>query len=129
MSEDVVVEGEHHEHGRSKVAGLFSPQVCAVTAFTLAVAALLGQNVVSLATSTVLEFGLDMGSDGAFYFGWGLATAVQAAVVVLLARRTFDLTDGWEAILGRAAILVAGLALVAAAIVVVAGLVHQVQGF
>jgi hypothetical protein len=128
MSEDVVVEGEYHEHGRWAAAGLFSPQVCAVTAFTLAVVALLGQNVISLATSTVLEFGLGMG-DGAFYFGWGLATAVQAAIVVLLARRTFDLRDGWEATLGRAAVLVAGLALVAAAVVVVAGLVHQAQGF
>jgi hypothetical protein len=68
-------------------------------------------------------------SDGAFYFGWGLATAVQAAVVVLLARRTVDLAAGWEATLGRAAILVAGLALVAAAVVVVAGVVHQGQGF
>lgn len=93
-----------------------------------AVAALLGQNVVSLATSTILEFGLDTG-DAAFYLGWGLATAVQAAVVVLLARRTFDLTDGWEATLGRAAVLVAGLALVAAVVVVAAGVVHQAQGF
>lgn len=128
MSEDVATGGEQHQRGGWAPASFLSPRVCAVTAFTLAVVALLGQNVVSLATSSVLEFGLGEGNL-AFYFGWGLATAIQAVIVVLLARRTFDSPGQWEEPLGRAAVLIAGLAFVAAMLAVVAGMVNEARGF
>ena len=128
MSEELGIEDEQHGRGGWAAAGFFTPRVCALAAFTLAVAALLGQNVVSLATSTVLEVGLGQGNRS-FYLGWGLATAVQVAIVVLLARRTFDSTGRWEETLGRAAVLIAGLALVAAVLVVIAGMVNEARGF
>jgi hypothetical protein len=128
MSGDVPIEGEQHERGGWAAASFFTPRVCAVTAFTLAVVALTGQNVVSLATSSLLEFGLGEGNL-AFYFGWGLATAIQAAIVVFLARRTFESTGRWEEPLGRAAVLIVGLALVAAMLAAIAGAINEARGF
>jgi hypothetical protein len=128
MSENVAMEGEQHERGDWAAARFLSSQVCAVTAFALAVAALLGQNLVSLAASAVLELGLGQGNR-AFYLGWGLATAIQAVIVVILARRTFGSTGRWEEPLGRAAVLLAGLAFVAALVVVIAGVFNEARTF
>jgi hypothetical protein len=89
----------------------------------------LGHNIFTLATSTVVEAGLGGAGNQAFYVGWGLATAIQTGIVALLARRTFDSTDGWEEPLGRADVLNSGLALVAAAIAVVAGMITDLRGF
>ena len=128
MSEDVPTEGEQHERGDWAAASFFSPRVCAVTAFTLAVVTLLGQNILTVGTSTVLELGFGGAGNRPFYLGWGLATAIQAGIVVLLARRTFDSTGRWEEPLGRAAVLISGLALVAAALVVLAGMITELRG-
>ena len=129
MSDDVTVDNGQHEAGVWSASSLFSPAVSAVAAFTLAVVALMGQNVVTIGISTVL--GPEFGSGGAmpFYVGFGVAIAVQVGVVLLLARRTLDSAVPWEGVLGRAAVLVAGVALVAAVLVIVGGAVHGDVGF
>ena len=125
MSDDVTIDHGRHEAGVWRASGFFSPSVCAVAAFTLAVVALLGQNVVTIGISTLL--GPDFGSGGTYalpYVPFGIATAVQVGVVLLLARPTLHAADRWEGILGRAAVLVAGVALLAAVLVIVGGMVH-----
>ena len=124
MSDDVTFGHGRHEAGVWRASGFFSPSVCAVAAFTVAVVALLGQNAVTIGISTVL--GPNFGSGGAspFYVPFGIATAVQVGVVLLLARPTLHAVGRWEGILGRSAVLVAGVALVAAALVIVGGLLH-----
>lgn len=116
MSDDLTT-GADRRPGAPASASFFTPPVCAVAAFTLAVVALLGQNVVTLGISTVFASGFGPGED-AFYLGWGVATALQVTVVLLLARRTFGLVDRWEATLGRAAVIVSAVAIVAAVLVV-----------
>ena len=49
--------------------------------------------------------------------------------MVLLARRTFDSTGKWEESLGRAAVLISGLALAAAMLLVIAGMINDASGF
>jgi hypothetical protein len=126
MSDDVTFDDEQHETSAWTASNFFSPPVCAVAAFTLAVVALLGQNLVGVGISTLLgpNFGPDGGS-AAYYIGWGVATAVQFGIVLLLARRSFDATGHWEAVLGRAAVLISGIALVAAVLLVVGGVLHD----
>ena len=46
-------------------------------------------------------------------------------LVWLLARRTLESTEGWEALLGRAAVVLAFVALAAGALVVLGGLLNQ----
>jgi hypothetical protein len=113
------------EHVRpSPVSGFLSPPVCAVSAFTLAVVALLGQNVVSIGVGSVLESRFSQGGD-AFYVAWGVAGAIQVALVWLLARRGIEGADGWEALLGRAAVLLSFVALAAGALVVLGGVLND----
>jgi hypothetical protein len=113
--------GEHEQPGESSVSAFLSPPVCAVTAFTLAVVALLGQNAVSIGVAGVLEPRLSEGAN-AYYLGWGVAVAVQVAVVWLLARRAVAGGAGWEALLGRAAVVLSVVALLSGALVVLGGL-------
>lgn len=110
---DRYVDGAHPGDPRFEAFG------CAVAAFTLAVVALLGQNVVTIGVGTVSE-GIFDGREG-FYVGWGLAIVSQVGVVLLLARRTFAATGRWEATLGRAGVLVSGLTLVAAVLIIIGG--------
>jgi hypothetical protein len=44
---------------------------------------------------------------------------------VLLARRTFDAAGRWEAVLGRAAVLVSAIGLVAAVLAVIGAVIHE----
>lgn len=124
MSDDVTFDHGRHEAAVSGASGFFSPSVCAVAAFTLAVLALWGQNLVTIGVATVL--GPGFGSDGsmAWYLSFGVAAAAQVGVVLLLARRTFDPAGRWESVLGRAAVLVAGVALVAAALAIIGSVLH-----
>jgi hypothetical protein len=121
MSDDHTFHPAPQQSGTGTGVAFLSPPVCAVAGMVLAVAALLGQNVVTVGFSTVLASGLGPGGES-FYIGWGVATAVQVGLVLLLARRSLVLTDGWEATLARASVLVAGVALVAAVLVVVGGM-------
>lgn len=116
---------EQHEPSVWAASNFLSPAVCAVTAFTLAVVALLGQNLVTVGIGVLL--GPNVGSSGqsGFYFAWGLAAAVQVGIALLLARRSFDAAGRWEAVLGRAAVLVSGIALVAAVLAVIGALIHD----
>jgi bacteriorhodopsin len=109
------------KHERASTAGFLSPAVSAVAAFTLAVAALLGQNAVSVGVGSVLESEFAQGKD-AFYVGWGLAVAIQVGLVWLLARRSMEAPGGWESVLGRAAFVLSFVALAAGVLVVVGGL-------
>jgi hypothetical protein len=123
-SRDITVEHEPHGTDAWTASSLFSTAACAVAAFTFAVAALLGQNGVTVGISTMFESGIGLGGD-AFYVSWGVATAVQVVVVLLLARRALVATGRWEATLARGAVLVAGVALLAAALVVVGGMLNE----
>ncbi len=111
------------EQERDSTSGFLSPAVCAVSAFTLAVVALLGQNAVSIGVGTVLESRFTQSGD-AFFVAWGLAAAIQVALVWLLARRSLELHGGWEALLGRAAIVLSVVALGAGVLVVLGGLLN-----
>jgi hypothetical protein len=125
VSDDVTFDGEQHEPGVWAVSSFFSPAVCAVTAFTLAVVALLGQNLVTVGIGVLLGPNVGSSSQSGFYLAWGLAAAVQVGIAVLLARRTFDAAGRWEAVLGRAAVLVSGIALVAAVLSVIGAVIHE----
>src|SRR4051812_18438829 len=109
------------EHERASTSGFLSPAVCAVAAFMLAVAALLGQNAVSVGVGAVLESEFAQGKD-AFYVGWGLAVAIQVGLVWLLARRSMQAPGGWESVLGRAAVVLSFVALAGGVLVVLGGL-------
>ena len=123
MSDHVTVDDQNHESTWAGSA-IFSPPVCAVTAFTLAVVALMGQNIVTVAVATVLDG--PIGSSGPrFYIEFGVATVLQVGLVFLLARRSLTGTGRWEPVLGRAALLVSGLALVAAALLIVGGVLED----
>jgi hypothetical protein len=109
---------------RSRVSEFLSPPVCAVSAFTLAVVALFGQNVVSVGVGSVFESTFRQSGD-AFYVSWAIATVVQVALVWLLARRSIEGTDGWEALLGRAAVVLSFVALAAGALVALGGVLND----
>lgn len=119
MSDDETFDQEQAPPGVWTASNFLTPPVCAVAAFTLAVVALLGQNVMTIGIGTVSEAIFD-GREG-FYVCWGLALAGQVGIVLVLARRTFDATGRWEATLGRAAVLVSGLTLVAAVLIIIGG--------
>jgi hypothetical protein len=97
--------------------------VCAVSAFTLAVVMLFGQNVVSVGVGSLFESQFRQGAD-AFYVGWGVAIAIQVALVGLLARRAIEARDGWEALIGRAAVVLSFVALAAGALTVLGGVLN-----
>jgi hypothetical protein len=124
MSDDVTFDDQNQASARTASASaFFSPSVCSVTAFTLAVVALLGQNVVTVGVATVLDG--SVGASGArFYIDFGVATVLQLGIVFLLARRTLG-SGGWESTLGRAALLVSGVALVAAALMIAGGVLEE----
>jgi hypothetical protein len=63
-------------------------------------------------------------SGDAFFVAWGLAVAIQVALVWLLAKKSLELHGGWEALLGRAAILLSFVALAAGVLVVLGGLLN-----
>jgi hypothetical protein len=112
------------EHARRPLGSEFlSPPVCAVSAFTLAVVMLFGQNVVSVGVGSIFESRFRQGAD-AFYVGWGVAIAIQVALVGLLARRAIEARDGWEALIGRAAVVLSFVALAAGALTVLGGVLN-----
>ena len=125
VSDDVTSDDEQHEPSVWTVSGFFSPAVCAVTAFTLAVVALLGQNLVTIGIGVLLGPNVGPSGQTGFYLAIGLAAAVQVGIAVLLARRTFAATGRWEAVLGRSAVLVSGIALVAAVLAVLGAVIHE----
>jgi hypothetical protein len=125
VSDDVTFDDEQHEPSVWAVSSFLSPAVCAVTAFTLAVLALLGQNLVTVGIGVLLGPNVGPGGQTGFYFAWALAAAVQVGIALLLARRTFNAAGHWEAVLGRAAVLVSGIGLVAALLTVVGAVIHE----
>lgn len=124
MSDDAMSGGDPRDPSLWDVPALLSPPVCAVAAFTLSVVALLGQNLFGVGVAALL--GQDFGASGrmAYYASWGLATALQVALVLLLARRALDARGGWESVLGRAAVLVSATALLAALMAVLGGVLR-----
>lgn len=122
MSDDVTFDDQNQTSARR--AAFFSPSVCAVTAFALAVVALLGQNVVTVGVATVLDGPMGVGGPR-FYIDFGVATVIQVGIVFLLARRTLDAPGRWEPVLGRAALLISGISLVAAALMIVGGVLQD----
>ncbi len=104
----------------ARVATFFSPAVCAVSSFTLAVLALMGQNVVTAGVSLIVDEVRDDASGG-FYLGFGLAVIVQVVVALLLARKAIVSSGPWEPTLGRAAVVVCVVALVAAVLTIIGG--------
>lgn len=119
MPDEVPDDHEPHGRGAWAVSNFLTPPVCAIAAFTLAIAALLDQNAVTVGFVSVLES--NVGSPAGFYVVRGLATVVQVGVVVLLARRTFAAPGTREATLGRAAMLISGVALAAGVLAVMGG--------
>jgi hypothetical protein len=87
--------------------------VSAVVAFILGVLALMGQNALTIAIGAFAEPATG-GTLSGFYLGFGLGVLVQVGLTVLLARRALaGGVTGWESTLARAAVVLAGLALVA----------------
>lgn len=120
MSEDATFDREQPTPGVWAASNFLTPAVCAVAAFTLAVVSLLGQNALAIGVGSVSEAIFD-DARVTYYAGWGVAIAGQVGLVLLLARRTFDAAGRWEATLGRAAVLVSGVTLVAAVLLIIGG--------
>jgi hypothetical protein len=118
MSEESPDDHEQHKAGAWALSNFFTPPVCAIVALTLAIAALLDQNAVTVGFAAVLE---EQVSGAGFFVVRGLATVVQVAVVLLLARRSFGAASSLVATLGRAAVLISGIALAAAVLAIVGG--------
>ena len=119
MSDESPDDHEQHKAGAWAVSNFFTPPVCAIAALTLAIAALLDQSAVTVGFAAVFEG--NMGSPAGFYVLRGSATAVQVALVLLLARRSFGAASTLVATLGRAAVLISGIALAAAVLAIVGG--------
>ena len=116
------LDAREHER-RSAASAYLTPEVCAISAFTLAVVALFGQNAVSIGVGSLLESRTGPAGN-AFHVGWALAVCLQVGLVLLLARRSAARPDGWPALLGRAAVVLSFVALAAGALVLLGGLLH-----
>lgn len=119
-------EHEPIDPGDQARTRFLTPAVSAVAAFTLAVLALMGQNALTVAVSALVE--MVMGQQ-AYFVGWGLTIAVQAGVVVWLARRAFDAREAWVAVLGRAAVVVVAVAAAAGVLLVLGGTFRGLAGY
>lgn len=118
MSDESPDDHEEHQAGAWAVSNFFTPPVCAIAALTLAIVALLDQNAVTVGFAAVLE---EQVSGTGFFVVRGLAIVVQVAVVLLLARRSFGAASSLVATLGRAAVLISGIALVPAVLAILGG--------
>lgn len=102
---------------------LLSPAVCAVAAFALAAASLLGQNAITIGIGALLDSVWSEQGPTGYYAYAGVATLAQLGGVLLLARRAFDAPDPWQRLLGRAAVLVAGIAATGGLLAIVGAIV------
>lgn len=118
MSDESPDDHEQHKAGAWAVSNFFTPPVCSIAALTLAIAALLDQNTVTVGFAAVLE---EQVTAAGFFVVRGLATLVQIGVVLLLARRSFAAASSLVATLGRAAVLIAGIALAPAVLAIIGG--------
>ena len=119
MSDESPDDHEQPKAGAWAVSNFFTPPVCAIAALTLAITALLDQNAVTVGFAAVLEE--QVGRPAGFFVVRGLAAVVQVAVVLLLARRSFAAASSLVATLGRAAVLISGVALAAAVLAILGG--------
>ena len=119
MSDEVPDDHGEHEGGAWALSNFFTPPVCAIAALTLAIAALLDQNALTVGFAAVLES--QVGTPSGFFVVRGLAAVVQVGVVLLLARRSFAAAGSWETTLGRSAVLISGIALVPAVLAILGG--------
>ena len=119
MSDESPDDHEGHKAGAWAVSNFFTPPVCAIAALTLAIAALLDQNAVPVGFAAVLEE--EVARPAGFYVVRGLVTVLQVVVVLLLARRSFAAASSLVVTLGRAAVLISGIALVPAVLAILGG--------
>ncbi len=103
--------------------GVLTVPATSLAALVLAFVALTGSNILVAGLQSVLGIGVGatVGPFG-YLMSQAFASAAVAAVVVLLARPGLRHGTGWEVTASRAAVILAGLALVGAALVLVAGL-------
>lgn len=105
--------------------GLLTPTSRAVAGLALAVAGLLGGNTLSGGLQVLAQAGPEAGDPGLLGVVLGISTAVPAVLALLL---TWAPARGsgatWQAHVSRAAVVVAVLVLVAAALMVLGGLLQ-----
>jgi hypothetical protein len=107
---------------------LLTPGPSALVAFSLAAVVLLGNNLMVQGTQSL--FGLlftGAYDDATFLVTWLVGALAPAAASAVLARRAY--TDryaaGWERTMGKAAFLLALVALTYTALMIVGGLIHD----
>jgi MFS family permease len=124
MSDEFIFGADTSDDEVREPSRFLTPATGAIAALALAVTALLGQNVVALAMSVL--FGPQFGNDGlrSYYVALGAGTLGQAILALLLAGRA-SRSDGWEGHLGRAAVLVGAVALLAGLATVLGALLHD----
>ncbi|MDH2413118.1 hypothetical protein [Nocardioides sp. CER19] len=124
---DELIFGEDLPYEETRTPSpFFSPAVCAVAAFALAATGLLAQNALTVGISTL--FGPQFASNDSvvgYYVSLGAGSVVQAVVALLLAVRSFRSDVRWEANVGRAAALLAVVALIAGAATILGAIIHQ----
>ena len=105
---------------------LFTPQATSVAALVLAFVTLTGNSILAAGLMAVLGQGVgaDVGPFG-YLMSQAVAVALCTLLVVLLARPALRAGQGWELTAARAAVILAGLALVGALLVLVAGLLTR----
>jgi hypothetical protein len=109
----------------AETVGLLTPASRAVAGLALAVAGLLGQNAFAIAAQMLLMGGPEAGDPGVFGVGLGVASAVPAALALLLTRSAAQGPGtAWHAHVSRAAVVLALLVLAAAVLTVVGGLLQ-----
>lgn len=106
---------------RSPGSRFLTPEVCAVSAFTLAVVALLGQNIVTVGVAALTDSLIDdiFSSTQPYYLQFGLATVAQVLVAALLALRALATPERWVDVLARAALVLSAVALVAGVLAII----------
>jgi len=111
----------------SVATGLLTPSSRAVAGLALAVAGLLGQNVLSTGLQLVLMGGSGPSDIWLYTLAMGLGAALPAvlALVLVWGQARAAAGPGWSPHVARAAVAVALLALVGAALTVLGGLLHH----
>lgn len=101
---------------------LLTPESRAVAGLALAFAALLGPNALTAGFQILFMSGPEAGDPGLYGVLSGFAAAVPAGLAIYLARPvTRSGAQGWAAQLARAAVVVAGVALLGVVLMVVGG--------
>lgn len=112
------------DQSSSAAAGLLTPSSRAVAGLALAVAALMGQNVLTTGIQ-LLVMGPGGGGPTSYVIALGVAAALPAVLAMLLAWPVArDRAGGWPGHLAGAAVLVAVVALGGAAMALVGALLH-----